>query len=442
MTWRPWPQGLIGRVILVMMGAVLIEFVASSIVFERIDIHTTRAEQAHHLAEQLVVVTRVLNETPELQRPIVAQELSSQTAAVRWGEGSFRPPERQSGWLQRLQADMIGWEPSLAQQDLRLDLLGGDAGPRGRVIASVRMADGSRVHISSRVTTNPWEVIWTGLGSVAVLSVGVMFAAILLVRSFGGPLRSLAQAAENVGKGAPVHVREEGAGDLRRVAQAFNAMQSRINDLLAARTHALAAVSHDLRTPLARLRLRASFVSDSDAGTREALERDVDEMSHMLDSLLAYLGGRGEAETPRLTDLATLCMTVVDAAVDAGATATYHGPGRLAAMVRVSLVKRAFENLVQNALIYGGRADVSLLHTGDRIVLRVEDAGPGIPEADHDRVREAFERLDVARARNTAGLGLGLSIVQRVADQEGGEFVLMNRPSGGLCAELRLPAPH
>lgn len=438
MTWRPWPQGLIGRVTLVMMCAVLIEFMASSLVFDRIDLRTTRAEQAHHLADQLAVASRILGETPEADRPLVAKELSSQTAAVQWGEGSFRPTDSQSARLRRVRADMERWEPSLASRDLRLDLLGGEAGPRARLIASVRMADGSRVQISTRIMTNPWDVFWSGLGSFAVLSAGVLIAAILLVRSFGSPLRTLAAAAESVGQGAPVHVREEGAGDLRRVARAFNAMQTRITDLLTARTHALAAVSHDLRTPLARLRLRAGLIAEDE--TREALEQDLDEMSGMLDSLLAYLGGRQESETPRLTDLATLCMTVVNAAVDTGAHATYRGPERLAAQIRVSAVKRALENLVQNALIYGERADVSLLRIRDRIVLRVEDAGPGIPEAHRARVLEAFERLDDARARNTTGLGLGLSIVSRVAEQEGGEFVLANKATGGLRAELRLPA--
>ena len=437
MTWRPWPQGLIGRVTLVMMCAVLIEFMASSLVFERIDLRTTRAEQAHHLADQLAVASRILAETPEAGRPLVAKELSSQTASVQWGEGSFRPIEVQNSRLARFRADMEHWEPSLASRDLRLDLLGGEAGPRARLIASVQMADGSRVQISSRITTNPWDVFWSGLGSFAVLSAGVLLAAILLVRSFGSPLRTLAAAAESVGQGAPVHVREEGAGDLRHVARAFNAMQTRITDLLTTRTHALAAVSHDLRTPLARLRLRAGLVDDDE--TREALEQDLDEMTGMLDSLLAYLGGRQESETPRLTDLATMCMTVVNAAVDAGAHATYRGPERLAVHIRVSSVKRALENLVQNALIYGERADVSLLRIRDRVILRVDDTGPGIPESQRARVLEAFERLDDARARNTAGLGLGLSIVNRVAQQEGGEFILANKPTGGLRAELRLP---
>lgn len=438
MRWRPWPQGLIGRVTLVMMCAVLVEFVASSIVFERIDVSAMRADQAHHLADQLVVATRVLSQTPEKARPAVAGELTSQTLTVQWGEGSFRPAETQSAWLRGLQADIERWEPSLADHDLRLDLLGGEDSPVGRLIMSTRLEDGSRAQISTRVTANPWKVILTGLGSVAVLSAGVLLAAAMIVRGFGGPLRGLATAADSVGEGAPVHVREEGARDLRRVARAFNAMQTRISDLITARTHALAAVSHDLRTPLSRLRLRASLIPDS--GARVALERDLDEMSAMLDSLLSYLGGRDESEARRSTDLAAMCMTIVDAASDAGQDATYGGPERLAANVRAGAVKRALENLVQNALIYGSRADLTLLRMDDLIVLRVEDAGPGIPVEHQARVREAFERLDEARARNTAGLGLGLCIVSRLAEQEGGELVLANLPDRGLRAELRLPA--
>ena len=206
MRWRPWPQGLIGRVTLVMMCAVLIEFMASSVVFERMDLRTTRAEQAHHLAEQLGVARHILDDTPARARPSVARGLSSKTATVQWGEGSFRPPEAQDDWLDRLDRDMSRWEPSLAARDLRLDVLGAEHGVRARLIASVRLADGSRAQISTPIITNPWDAVWSGLGSVAVLSAGVLIAAVLLVRSFGGPLRSLAEAAESVGQGAPVHV--------------------------------------------------------------------------------------------------------------------------------------------------------------------------------------------------------------------------------------------
>lgn len=436
---RLWPTGLTGRVILVLMCALLVELFASSIIFERAESLTTRADQGRRLAEQLTGSAGVLEATPASNRPAVARALSRGQVRVIWDRAPVQAAPPASPTELRLKHDMQRWEPALASPDLDVRLEREATAPsKVRAHASIALADGSRVAISSAVWANPWGLIWAGVGAAAVISGCVLITAVLLVRSLGSPLRALRQAAESVGKGAPVHVREEGAGDLRDLARAFNAMQMRIGELLAARTEALAAVSHDLRTPLARLRLRASLVKDRPA--RAALERDIDEMSAMLDSLLAYLSGRAEAETPRLTDLSAMCMTIVDAAADAGRRASFRGPERLTAPVRATAVRRAVDNLVQNALIYGDRAEVSLAREGRFVVVRIEDCGPGIPEADLPRVREAFVRLDSARRRNTSGLGLGLSVAHSVAEEEGGELVFSNRPSGGLRVDLRLPA--
>jgi len=435
---RIWPQGLIGQVILVLMCAVLAEFVGSSVVYRYVEADATRAEQARRVAEGLVVAERLFNETPRAKRAAAAKGLSTEGLTVAWQALPTLPRETSTPALQTLHSDIQRWEPSLAGRDLRLHFVGAvhPADP-AYLKGSVRLDDGSTALVSARVQTGPWAILLAVLGSAAVLAIGVSIAGVMLLRSLGLPLRSLAQAADSVGKGNPIYVREEGAGDLRRVAHAFNAMQNRITELLTTRTQALAAVSHDLRTPLSRLRLRAGFVKDDE--TRAALEQDVEEMSDMLNSLLAYLGGAHESEPKRLVDLAALCMTIVNAATDAGGRATYEGPDHLAAQLRPGAVKRAIDNLVQNALIYGGGADVTLLADGDRVIVRVCDDGPGIPEAQMARVKEAFARLDDARARNTAGLGLGLSTVEQMTVQEGGEFILANRPEGGLRAELRLP---
>jgi signal transduction histidine kinase len=235
-----------------------------------------------------------------------------------------------------------------------------------------------------------------------------------------------------------VRIAESGAGVLKLVAQAFNAMQDRIAGLLKTRTEALAAVGHDLRTPLARLRLRAGFVKDAEA--REALEADVDEMTAMLDSLLAYLGGQEDPEPRRRTDLAAIAMTLVDDATDAERSAVYGGLDHLPVLARPICLKRAISNVVENALHYGGDAILSLAREGDTAVLAVEDSGPGISEDELASVLLPFHRLDSARARNTAGLGLGLTIVQQILRRENGSLVLKNRPQGGLRVELRLPA--
>lgn len=437
MQLRLVPQGLIGRVMLVLIGAVLVELIVSAIIFERTDIYSSRTLGVRALTEKMAVAVRVMEGTPAANRPEIARGLSTQMVDVRWLAFDRQPPRRHAA-LQPLAIDMQRWESGLAGRDLRL------RGPLSvnhaldtPLTASARLADGSRLEMTTRVRPKSLGAIVAGLGSAVILSITIMIIAVVLLRGLGSPLRVLARAADSVGGGAPVHVPEEGAGDLRRVARAFNAMQRRIADLLRARTYALAAVSHDLRTPLARIRLQAGLVAEPQ--TRQALEADVDEVIAMLDSLLAYLGGRHEVEPRRPVDLAALCMTMVDATADAGRPASYSGPERLVSTVQPSAVRRAVDNLIQNALTYGERADVSLHVEEDRVAIRVEDQGPGIPLADLIRVREPFARLDDARARNTKGLGLGLSIVQRVAEHEGGELRLTNLPVQGLRAELLLP---
>lgn len=170
------------------------------------------------------------------------------------------------------------------------------------------------------------------------------------------------------------------------------------------------------------------------------MEADIDEMSAMIGSVLSYLKGF-EPETPRLGDLAAIAMTVVDDAVDRGASARYVGPNHAVTTGRLLSIKRALTNLVDNAVLYGGGARVTLSQATDGgVTLTVEDSGPGIAPEALNRVLEPFLRLDEARARNTRGLGLGLSIVAQIAEREGGRLTLENRREGGLRATLRLPA--
>jgi signal transduction histidine kinase len=436
---RLWPQRLVGQVTLILMLAVLLEFVGSSILFERSDLYTSRSHQARHLAEQLVVTDGLLDELPPATRRARVVELSTQRIGLSWSQIPIAPagPERPAD--QRLREQLQVWEPSLRGRELRIirqperSLLGG-----AKLKVALRMQDHSWLMLRTQVRAAPWAMVLGGVGSAFILALGVLLAAVLVLRNIGAPLRALASAANTVGQGNPVRIAEEGAGDLKLVAKAFNAMQARITDLISARTQALAAVSHDLRTPLSRLRLRAGFVEDETA--REAMEADVDEMTAMLDSLLAYLGGDEDPEPRRLVDLAAMVMTLVDAATDAGHAASYAGPERLLVEVRPLSMKRAISNVLQNAILYGGRGGVTLREDGARIVLAIEDDGPGIAEADRAGVLEPFHRLDSARARNSAGLGLGLTIVDKILRREGGTLTFHDRPQGGLRVEIGLSA--
>jgi signal transduction histidine kinase len=171
------------------------------------------------------------------------------------------------------------------------------------------------------------------------------------------------------------------------------------------------------------------------------VQNDLAEMEAMVTSLMAFLGGESEPERPVLVDIAVLCASIVDDAADHGHDATYVGPDHFERAVRRSGFRRAVVNLVENALHYGGSATLTLAIEDGATVIRVEDDGPGIPDESLADVLEPFVRLDTARKRDTVGFGLGLSIVLRAVEAEGGRLELHNRDAGGLCAAIVLPAP-
>jgi two-component system osmolarity sensor histidine kinase EnvZ len=434
---RRLTQGLVGQAALVLLLAVFLESLGSTILHGRADIAASGGDQVRLLAEQMVALDAIVARTPASIRAEKVAALSTPSIQARWTPIATVAAEAPSDLLEHFEAKMERWKPELAGRELRLSASGAGLpfSPHNLTLA-LQTGDGGWVTLSTRLAPSPWVTAIGSLGSAIILLGGLSLASLLILRSIGAPLRALTQAADRVGSGERVTVAEVGAGDLRRVAKAFNAMQARIANLTEARTQALAAVSHDLRTPLARMRLRAGEIEDGPA--RAAMESDIDEMSAMLGSVLSYLKG-DEPETPRRIDLAAMAMTVVDDAVDLGRTATYKGPNHLVLSARPVSLKRALTNLVDNAVIHGGSARVSLVVDGAQAVLVVEDRGPGISDDELLHVLQPFHRLDAARARNTPGLGLGLSIVAEIVRREGGVLTLSNRPrGGGLRAEIRL----
>lgn len=199
----------------------------------------------------------------------------------------------------------------------------------------------------------------------------------------------------------------------------------------------MAAVSHDLRTPLARLRLRAGFLSDDEV--QSAIEADVDEMEAMVNGVLAYLAGDLDPEPRRPVDLVAIINTLLDSQHDRGRVTSYEGPDRCHALVRPLAIKRVFGNLIDNACNYGGSAHVALAVADDTATITVIDDGPGIPEAEHDKVLNAFYRVEGSRSRATGGLGLGLAIVKREIDRAHGTVRIDNAPGRGLRVAIALP---
>lgn len=426
--------GLIGQIFAILLLTVLIEFAASTWLYERARDVSVRDDEAHRLAEHLVIARKLVSEHPAAERPAMAADLTTNRYTIDW-RGSLPPPGPVAPSLKNMYAAVIAWEPDLARSELRLVTQ-----PRGGFIAGgLRLPDKSWLHFSMREPPSRIGLAVGRLVTALVPAIGLILIGGLLLRQMLRPMRRLAAAADKVGVSAPQveSVPEDGPAEVRRVIVAFNAMQARIHTLIADRTEALAAVGHDFRTPLSRLRLRADQVVDDE--TRGAIHHDVAEMDAMVASLLAYLGGDGDAEKPVSTDLAVMCATIVDNATDLGRDASYDGPDHLETRFRALGIKRAVVNLVENALHYGGSARLSLIDDGDHVLIRIDDDGPGIPDDARATVLQPFVRLDRARSRDTSGFGLGLPIVVRAVEAEAGTLTLTNRAEGGLRAEICLP---
>ncbi|WP_254621070.1 ATP-binding protein [Sphingomonas sp. CL5.1] len=426
--------GLLGQVVAILLLTMLIEFGVSTVLYERASQFSVRDDEARRLAEHLVISRRLVEERAPAERTAMADDLTTDRYEIHWDrEPPHVPPVAPT--LDQMRRQIVEWEPSLGARDLRIRLA--SPGASSAVTGGLRLDDASWLHFR---TLAPVARLNFGLERIAlalVPAIALMVIGGLMLRRALLPLRRLAVAADRVGHDEVAPVPEHGPGDVRRVVAAFNRMQARIRALIDTRTQALAAVGHDLRTPLARLRLRTESVGDAD--TRGAIEHDLAEMEAMVTSLLAFLGGESDPEMPVPVDLAVMCATLVDDASDAGRAAEYVGPDHLELRLRRSGFKRALTNLVDNALHYGDRLTIALEADAGGVTVRVIDDGPGIPEDKLGEVLQPFVRLDPARRRDTVGFGLGLAIATQAVLAEGGTLTLANRAPGGLEAAIRLP---
>lgn len=444
---RLWPDTLAARVVLVLLAGLTL-FHLGSLWLHQVDTETALdATQEEQLGEQIAAAIRAIMTLPADRRAPLARALSTPNLDLRWTAERALPAaahaDRRIAALEaRLRAAVTGGQAA----QVSLGPASGDDvhavfGPgRSHAIAgAIALADGSWLNLRVMRFASAGAARHASLLSTTAMAAGILIVGLLLVRNLNRPLSQFAEAANRIGTPGtpPPAMPEEGPREVRRAAQAFNRMQARIDRLIADRTQALAAVSHDLRTPIARLRLRAGFVEDAE--TQRAIDADLDEMEAMIDATLAYLRGETESEPRRPADLAAILETLCDAAADAGHSVRWTGPRQARLVCRPIALKRAFANLIDNAVKYGGGARVSLDADAAAMTVRVEDDGPGIPEEALEAVFEPFRRLEDSRNRGTGGSGLGLTIARQVAEAHGGTLVLENRAGGGLAATVRLP---
>ena len=302
----------------------------------------------------------------------------------------------------------------------------------------VQLRDGRWARFDAELPAAPDALPWRLVLTLAVLLAAMLLLSYVAVRWVVRPLHVLAKAADALGQDlerAPLP--EDGPHEVRQAARAFNTMQRRLSGFINDRTRVLTALSHDLKTPLTRLRLRAELLDDDDQ--RERFEADLREMETMVVQTLEFMRGLGSGAPREPVDVNALLATLQADNAAMGRTLRTEGHAAAPYAADASLLKRALGNLVDNACSYGGGATITVQDTAERLELQVLDNGPGIPKAQLEQVFEPFFRLEASRSRATGGTGLGLGIARNIARSHGGDLVLRSRPEGGLAAVLTLP---
>jgi signal transduction histidine kinase len=423
------------------------------------------------IAERIATIARLIDGTPPDQRGRLIEAVSGPTLHVSLSSENTAREGEQDDWHtqileENLKFHLSGFNPNA----IKIEFLEAEKGrwalppqadlniaanPMELVHAHMRhmmgeLALGRKVRVSIRLADSTWlnfttpvaepTMFWSPrfLISLAVMAITVIFVSIWAVRRATEPLATFGRAAERLGRDVrSPPLPERGPSEVRKAVQAFNRMQDRIRRFVDDRLRMVAAISHDLRTPITRLRLRAEFIEDE--AQQQKMLADLDEMENMISTTLAFARDEASSEPLQDLDLRALIQRVCDDMADAGATVSFEGKGRTPCHGRPIALRRAFTNLIDNAVKYGGSAEVSVQAERDSVTVRIEDRGPGIASEDQEKVFEPFYRLDRSRSRETGGTGLGLTVAQNIIRAHGGTIALSNRADGGLRVEATLP---
>jgi len=439
MRWL-WPGGLVARVAIVMAIALLVVQSVSISFYLRDQARAATTLFTEFNAERIASLVATLESLTRSQRTDLLPAINSPTLAVMLSESG---PSSESGDKAATLTLLLeaGLDRPVVLADARdTDLLAlPDPFASQRKLAHwVRLQDGQWVRFvsPSSLPSLGWVMHMSAiLGLVSLLLIAfVAWAVHRLTR----PIRTFAAAAEKLGTDTEApHIDVPGSRELEQAGKAFNTMARRLQRYVNDRTEMLAAISHDLRTCITRLQLRIQFIEDEEQARKAQL--DIEQMEAMLAATLAFARDDAAAEPLSRVDLASMLQTLCDDLTDQGYVASYQGPISLDWDCRPLALERALNNLANNAVGHGDRAELSMSESGDGIEIRIRDRGKGVREEDLDRVFEPFVRLDPARNQASGGSGLGLSIARSAVHSLGGRRIFRNHPEGGLEASIHLP---
>ena len=461
---RVWPQSLRGQVLLAVLAALVLAQVVgvgvATVARDRME-RNIRIGQALDSAALLVLE---LDRTPQDERRRLLRTAGTPFTRYHIDEApalTASDPAMQ-GWMERVEGALSTDEGARLHLERPGPSPGAEAAEddaarpererdfRRRALArgvsdyrlslSLPLADG---HWLNGITRFPGpDQVFRGQANLTLILSALAITLVLWVvlARLLGPLRRLAGAAEALGRGEGQALPVTGPSEMRALTAAFNTMQERLQRLVRDRTQMLAALGHDLRSPLTALRLRVEMLDDDE--DRAPMAASLDEMQEMVEQTLTWARGVWSAEEPADLDLSALIDELADEAGMAGCAIDWAGAPPLVLRARPTALRRALRNLIDNACRYGGGAEVVLDADPACARVRVMDRGPGIPQAQLAHVFDPFVRLESSRSRETGGTGLGLAIAHGVAQAHGGAVGLENRAGGGLCATLTLPRPQ
>lgn len=436
------------RVVLLLLVSLSLFHICSLYIYQAGFRSAAVSARDEQLAERLVSIKKAIISRPKSEREVAAHSLSTAALDIHWSERSLvndvvlHDPELitfRDKILSALPGEMSATEVRLGYADE------GTATPQGGtkphlMLVSFTLPDNSWINFTIMVMPYTGAHDHGAYSSLTIMALGIIAVSFLIARIFTASLRDFTEAAEQLGNNInspPLPV--GGPSEVRKGIMALNIMQKKIQEMVDGRAKMLAAISHDLRTPLTRLRLRNEFLPEGEA--KDKNENDILEMQELIDAALDYLRGETEPNKQQDIDLAVLVSE---------AAAAFSGPKD---RIRVDVegdgifeyrgdalgLRRAVYNLLDNAIRYGTAATISLTRTHTSYIIAVADRGPGIPDNELPNVIKPFYRLSEARNTGIKGSGLGLSIVDAVVTRSGGHLSLANRQEGGLIVQITLP---
>ena len=449
------PRSLFGRLVLVLLGGLLLAQLATVYVnFSERDRLLYRAG-GMQLAQRIADVSRLLDSLPPAERRRIAALFNAPPLVVSLDRPALKPEADEGDFRLAMFSRVLGFtlgnglqasvarrsgapEPDVMHPGMGRGMMRGMGAGSANFIVQVALRDGTRVTFDSYLSPQEEDVPLRLAATLAILLGTVVALALVAVRWVTRPLSTLAVAAEKLGEDINrPPLPDKGPTEVRRAARAFNTMQSRLARFIADRTRVFAAMSHDLKTPLTRLRLRTEMLEDAEL--RAKFAKDVDEMESMIAQTLDFMRDATSNEPAQPVDVMALLESLQTDYQDAGQGFEIRGAVSRPISGRPRALRRCLTNLLDNALRYGHSASIEIEERPRELALRVLDQGPGIPEAELERAFEPFFRGEASRSRETGGTGLGLGIARNIARAHGGDVTLKNRSGGGLEATLILP---